>query len=296
MDQLEVIIVNDGTPDRSAEMSREYTVRYPQTFRQIDQENRGHGGAWNRGLKEATGKYLRFLDSDDWLTNLDKLMEKLAVCDADIVFSDYVIHYICEGKTQRYSTSTFPNGEQVLTGMLIKTFKQGYIELNFWYNTYKTEILKPLHPLFAENVMYDDSVLSFAPLILGRSFESFPIVVYNYLIGRPGQSMNPAVQKKNAYSYLMCLQHEERLFSSIVQKNIPADLMGCIDAVIYEYANYVFPSLVNLSYRQSKFHLKRIVTTYPLRVGYKMSHCMRRYKMLPFPLFYLLEKLRQSRK
>ena len=87
MSQLEVIIVNDGTPDNSAEMSREYVKRYPQTFRQIDKENGGHGSAWNVGLKEATGKYLRFLDSDDWLTNLDKLMINLQNCDADCVLT-----------------------------------------------------------------------------------------------------------------------------------------------------------------------------------------------------------------
>lgn len=55
MNQLEVIIVNDGTPDNSAEMSREYVKRYPQAFRQIDKENGGHGSVWNEGLKEATG-------------------------------------------------------------------------------------------------------------------------------------------------------------------------------------------------------------------------------------------------
>lgn len=49
MEKLEVIIVNDGTPDNSAELSREYTMRYPQTFRQIDKENGGHGSAWNVG-------------------------------------------------------------------------------------------------------------------------------------------------------------------------------------------------------------------------------------------------------
>ena len=62
MKKLEVIIVNDGTPDKSAEMSREYVKQYPDTFRQIDKENGGHGSAWNVGLMEAAGKYLRFLD------------------------------------------------------------------------------------------------------------------------------------------------------------------------------------------------------------------------------------------
>ena len=75
MNKLEVIIVNDGTPDNSAEMSREYVKRYPLTFRQIDKENGGHGSAWNVGLKESTGYYLRFLDSDDLLTNLGVLMD-----------------------------------------------------------------------------------------------------------------------------------------------------------------------------------------------------------------------------
>ena len=64
---LEVIVVNDGTPDRSADMAREYEKRHPDVFRVIDKENGGHGSAWNRGVKEATGKYLRFLDSDDWM-------------------------------------------------------------------------------------------------------------------------------------------------------------------------------------------------------------------------------------
>ena len=87
MEKLEVIIVNDGTPDNSAEMSREYVKRFPETFRQIDKENGGHGSAWNVGLKEATGKYLRFLDSDDWLENLDRLMSILMETDADLVLN-----------------------------------------------------------------------------------------------------------------------------------------------------------------------------------------------------------------
>ena len=90
MEKLEVIIVNDGTPDNSAEMSREYVKRYPKTFRQIDKENGGHGSAWNVGLKEASGKYLRFLDSDDWFTNLDRLLTDLEECETDIVFNPFV--------------------------------------------------------------------------------------------------------------------------------------------------------------------------------------------------------------
>ena len=69
MERLEVLAVNDGTPDNSALMAKEYEKKYPQTFKVIDKENGGHGSAWNRGVAEATGKYIKFLDSDDWFDN-----------------------------------------------------------------------------------------------------------------------------------------------------------------------------------------------------------------------------------
>ena len=53
MNLLEVIVVNDGTPDNSAIMAKEYERKYPNTFRVIDKENGGHGSAWNRGVQEA---------------------------------------------------------------------------------------------------------------------------------------------------------------------------------------------------------------------------------------------------
>ena len=57
MDKMDVLIINDGTPDKSAEMSREYVKRFSGVFRQIDKENGGHGSVWNLGIKEAYGKY-----------------------------------------------------------------------------------------------------------------------------------------------------------------------------------------------------------------------------------------------
>ena len=89
LEKLEVIIVNDGTPDHSAEMSREYVKRYPEAFRQIDKKNGGHGSAWNVGVREATGRYLRFLDSDDWFTNLDRLLSDLETCEEDVIFHPF---------------------------------------------------------------------------------------------------------------------------------------------------------------------------------------------------------------
>ena len=71
MKQLEVLVVNDGSKDSSSAIAHEYQDKYPNTFRVIDKENGNYGSCVNRGLKEATGKYFRILDADDWFDNVE---------------------------------------------------------------------------------------------------------------------------------------------------------------------------------------------------------------------------------
>lgn len=198
MEQLEVIIVNDGTPDRSAEMAREYEKRFPQTFRVIDKENGGHGSAWNRGLKEANGKYLRFLDSDDWLTNLDVFMNNLTHIDEDMVYTNVCRYY--EDVNKEEVDSLDSSLEYDITFQLEKVDLRK-LQLGFWNWTYKTELLKKNEPLFVEHVYYDDAILFYTPVMLSNSFRAIDVVLYNYRLGRPGQTMNRAVQKKHAADY-----------------------------------------------------------------------------------------------
>ena len=87
---LEVIIVNDGTPDQSGIIAHEYESKHPQSIKVIDKENGGHGSTWNVGLKNASGKYIRFLDSDDWLSNLSPFLQELRNHDEDLVFTNLV--------------------------------------------------------------------------------------------------------------------------------------------------------------------------------------------------------------
>ena len=58
-DQLEVLIVNDGSGEGVNEIAREYQTNYPDVFRLIDKENGGHGSTVNRGIEEAAGKYFK---------------------------------------------------------------------------------------------------------------------------------------------------------------------------------------------------------------------------------------------
>lgn len=200
---LEVIVVNDGTPDQSGVIAHEYEKRYPQSIKVIDKENGGHGSTWNVGLKEATGKYIRFLDSDDWLSNLSSFIEELRNRDEDLVFT-HLVKY-----DERYQSSSISpiNGvkyNQVYRTQTFSAPKTGnkYNIYNFWYCTYKKDIFQGVQPLFVEKVFYDDAILFMAPYILGKNMVFLDMTLYNYRVGQSGQSVNANVERKHALDYV----------------------------------------------------------------------------------------------
>lgn len=182
MCQLEVLVVNDGTTDQSAVIAIEYETKYPQTFRVINKQNGGHGSAFNTGLSNANGKYVRFLDSDDWLDkeNLSKLMYLIGSSYID--FNPLVYYHENTGKTNQLSVSNIEYGK------VYKTDNFDFVEagnrpnLTIFHNcTYKTEILKPYVQLFAEGCFYD--IGSYVgPFINCQALKKVGLVLPEYFI------------------------------------------------------------------------------------------------------------------
>ena len=91
-EDVEIIIVNDGSSDDTSKIAHEYEEKYPTIIKAVDKENGGHGDAVNSGLTHATGKYFKVVDSDDWVDAeaLQKILEflkKLESEDAMFTFS-----------------------------------------------------------------------------------------------------------------------------------------------------------------------------------------------------------------
>ena len=287
MDQLEVIIVNDGTPDNSAEMSREYVKRYPQTFRQIDKENGGHGSAWNVGLKEARGKYLRFLDSDDWLTNLNDLMQRLANTDVDIVFSHINKYY---AEKDCYMEERIQEEFDVEKSLIDFPFfsNRRYTVMNFWFATYKKDILIFEKDVFAEKTMYDDAILFVLPAIKGKTYKCIDIVVYNYFIGREGQSVNLEKIPQNIVARSRQAIYMDEFWTANKPQEIAASIEEGVVYYIHRNAWHIFLSIFLLPYNQArKIEKKMRHMLMYLPLGSKIY---KRYVFLPFRVFYLLNK------
>ena len=91
LEEIEVLIVDDGSKDGTAAIGKEYERKYPGTFRVISKENGGHGSTINRGIQEAKGRYFKVVDGDDWVNTADfiKLVKALKTCTAEYVVTNY---------------------------------------------------------------------------------------------------------------------------------------------------------------------------------------------------------------
>ena len=92
---IEIIVVNDGSPDNSQKIIDKYQKKYPTKIKSFSKPNGGLSSARNYGLKYAKGKYISFVDSDDWLTKdaLEKMYNKAVENDSDIVICDMANAY-----------------------------------------------------------------------------------------------------------------------------------------------------------------------------------------------------------
>ena len=296
MEKLEVLAIDDGTPDRSAEMAEEYGKQYPRTFRIIHQKNGGHGSAWNRGLAEAAGKYIRFLDSDDWFSTGDfgRLMEKLEQLDVDIVISNYNRYFVQRDEFQPMRDITLEEGKCYDADELDWT-KLPWEVTYFWRCTYRTAMLRAEQPLFLERVFYDDAKLFFASAILARSVCYLDLTIYNYLLGREGQTMTAENQKRH---YLNKYAVQKDIFDFYLSH--PATGVARNQFLGKQINFWLFDQFYQLSrfpYQERKRLLKEWQVYYQKladKTGFPKAKygMMRCYFLLPYPLYHGLSQLK----
>ena len=207
---LEVIVIIDGATDRSSLIARQYQNIYPVTFKVIDKENGNYGSCINRGLQEATGKYIRVLDADDSYDteSFSRYLKALLEVNADLVLSDYKL---VDGAGHIIEERTFQlNPMQVVD--IVKVLKP-VAELEMHAITYKRQILLDISYRQTEGISYTDTEWAFIPLIAVSSVCYINYQVYTYLVGRPGQTMDKNVFKKNILQMIKVYEHLMKFYS-----------------------------------------------------------------------------------
>ena len=188
---LEIIVVNDGTKDNSMEIVEEFLS--DSRLKVINKENGGLSSARNRGMEEATGDYILFVDSDDWLeeNGIDILVKNL-IKNIDILGANF---YVFDEKNQLKNKNNFKikyrendEGKNLLLNDL---------ESVVWNKLYKISFLKKNNIIFLENVIHEDEEFTFKCYMKAKNVKYIQEVTYNYRINRVGSIMNNSEKNKN---------------------------------------------------------------------------------------------------
>ena len=195
LEQIEILVVIDGSPDQSITIANRYKERYPETFIVINKENGGHGSTINVGLEHATGKYFRVLDSDDWYNtkNLKIFIDKLQTEDADLVMTHMIKEY--PNGNSLYEQPIIEHGKTYLTEDIISQIDHRSFAMGRC--TYKTDKLKEYGLKLLERQSYEDTFLHIFPLVFLKSFVCYDMVIYHYFLDRPEQSVHQKTTKKH---------------------------------------------------------------------------------------------------
>lgn len=198
-DDVEIIIVNDGSADNTAVIADEYAVKYPTIVKAIHKENGGHGSAVNTGLAHATGLFFKVVDSDDWVKEsdymliLDKLRE---LTGGDITLDMLISNFVYEkegekkNKVMRYKHALPQN--EMFTWNQVKHFHKGqYILMHSVI--FRTKLLRECGLELPEHTFYVDNLFVFEPLLFVKNMYYMDVNFYRYYIGREGQSVNESI-------------------------------------------------------------------------------------------------------
>ena len=188
--RIEILIVDDGSTDKTVEISEEYINRYPDSIRLIKKENANVGSVYNIGFKECNGKYCKEIDADDWVdvAGLDRLLESIEEIDCDLVLNSFET---VDGEgILRKLTKPFKNGFEKYGEELSMSEYGSKIAPAMHSFTYKTKVLRNLPRLFDENCYHVDLEYTTFPMINCETFIAYEYPIYKYLLGRSDQSMS----------------------------------------------------------------------------------------------------------
>lgn len=197
MDNIEVLIINDGSTDSSSAIAHNYQDKYSNTFRVIDKVNGNYGSCINRGLKEATGKYIKVLDADDSFdsNNFEKYLDYISSCDVDLVLNDFVEITPQGIITKEWKGRNLPTKE----AFSFQKLYNGNIMMHAV--AYKTQNIKSIKGGYhqTEGISYTDQEWIFLPMTTVKTVGYFNKVLYKYLVGRDGQTMDKKTFAKNMW-------------------------------------------------------------------------------------------------
>lgn len=237
---LEVLVVNDGSKDSSSSIAHEYQDKYPNVFRVIDKENGNYGSCINRGIKEATGMYFKILDADDSFSKkgLSELLSYLKDSDMELCVTSYST---IDEDGNKLSDICVPNQ---LHNSIFNTDELSWVDqfprflLSMHAFCVKRSVLTGNNYKQQEGISYTDTEFNYFSLLYSQKVVFLNYLVYNYLLGREGQTMSPSAAAKSSSNYYkvgkrLMDDYMTRKISDNKRKNILIPIKNVVSSFFY---------------------------------------------------------------
>lgn len=212
LQQLEIIVVNDGSRDSTEDIIHEYARQYPDTVKVISKENGGYGSTLTAATAAAEGRYFKIVDGDDMVDSmaLSELMKYLESAQSDMIISPFSI--FTEGSSEIRIIDTHPGLAQDIHSIESAEFSDG---LAVFEICVKTELLRSCHPEYLEHCFYTDNEFVMACLLAADSVCAYKRAVSCYRIGSSEQSMSLEGKKRH---FRDCFEVSDRIFRMYAEK------------------------------------------------------------------------------
>ena len=247
---IEVIVVNDGSKDNTLAVAKDYQQRYPEIFRVIDKENGGHGSGINAGIKNATGRFFKVLDADDWFDtdSLRALVEVLRTTDAQLVTNSFVC---VNAQTMKRSNPRSPVvGKPMAEGEHLFDNAAPELLVRMHSVTWRTDILQENNVVIDEHRFYVDMEYITLPVPYVEKVFITELPLYMYRLGDNGQSVSIASMQKHMDDHLQVMDSVLGFIKDRKAKGIGGRKLGYLQRLAAEMvANQC---LIYLSYPASE--------------------------------------------
>lgn len=191
-DAIEIIIVDDGSKDMTSQIADQLAEKM-NNVKVIHKTNGGYGSTINESLKISTGKYFRQLDGDDWLEtkNICQFIEQLRKTDSNLILTPYYKFY-----EQNSKQELIRNHSEISEKLTLDSYKfKNTIAMHEL--TISTAFARKIGLHITENCFYTDNEFVLIPYILADTISYIDLPIYNYRIGREGQSVSLSGAQKH---------------------------------------------------------------------------------------------------
>ena len=209
-DRVEIIIIDDGSKDNTGRIADQYAEQYPNIVKVIHQENGGHGEGINQGLRHATGKYFKVVDSDDRVNeDFTTFLDTLEACEAQggvdlLVTNYYYVHSDGIGDRSINYSSVLPE-DQIFGWSQIGRFRPHQM-LTIHSCTFRTDCMRACGQDLPRKTFYEDNLMVCRTLPHVEKLYYLNVDLYRYWIGREGQSVQKDVMMRRYTHQILCTE------------------------------------------------------------------------------------------